>query len=101
VYGKEKKEKKKKKDKEKKKKGKRNGKKDMKRMSQVKTNKVQGRLSRCCQETKLHSFINQVQSDNEDMPCSLIFCPLHMSNILYLLILDIPTLWFNSHDHWF
>jgi hypothetical protein len=40
-----------------------------------------------------HSFSNYVQSDNEDViSASYIFSlPLHMSTILYLIILDIPT----------
>jgi hypothetical protein len=44
-----------------------------------------------------------VQSDNEDIivaSWSYFLLPLHMSTILYLLILDIPTIWIKSHDHW-
>jgi hypothetical protein len=41
-----------------------------------------------------HSFSNHVQSNNEDVidtSWSYFLLPLHMSTILYLLILDIPT----------
>jgi hypothetical protein len=56
-------------------------------------NKVQGRMSRCW-ETKLSLISNHVQSDNEDVigaSWSYFLLPLHMSTILYLLILYIPT----------
>jgi hypothetical protein len=66
-------------------------------------NKVQGRMSHCCWETKLPFFFQPCaiwQRGRHRCLVVLFLLPLHMSTILYLLILDMPTLWFNSHDHW-
>lgn len=51
--------------------------------------------------TNFHS--NHVQSDDEDIACaseSLFYLPLHMSTILYLLILENLTLYEYSYDQW-
>jgi hypothetical protein len=72
----------------------RSGKKDMRGMNQVKRkNKEQGRMSRCW-ETKLSFFFQPCairQRGHRRCLVVIFFLPLHMSAILYLLILDIPT----------
>jgi hypothetical protein len=54
----------------------------------------EGEKGHVVERRNFHSFSNHVQSDNEDVigtSWSYILLPLHMSTILYLLILDIPT----------
>jgi hypothetical protein len=73
---------------------KRSGKKDMRAMNQVKRkNKVQGRMSHCW-EMKLSFFFQScaIRQRGRHWCLVVIFIlPLHMSTILNLLILDIPT----------